>query len=126
MGFQVFDETEIRDAILKKAPILLKSGKRSGHGTAFLQIDGFKFSHFRIPNAHNKGFSQNKARELSRKLKLDEKQYSEFVKCSMKKKAYEKHLLGLKDADIEAEAKLKKEKAEPLEKAGSGSDDSPQ
>jgi hypothetical protein len=96
MGFHVFEESEVQAAILKKAPISVKSGKRSAHKTAFLELDGYKFSHFRIPNNHKKGFSQNKARELAKKLLLDDSQYFEFVSCKMKKGKYQEHLAAAK------------------------------
>lgn len=88
MSYHIFKESEVRAAILKKAPYEIKSGKRSKHDTAFLIVNNKKISHFRIPNSHKKEFYQSKASEMARKLFLDESGYKKFVECSMKQEEY--------------------------------------
>ena len=92
MAFHVFKESEVRSAIDKKAPIRVKSGKRSPHKTIFLEIDGVIIDHMKIPNSHSREFTQGKAGNLAGKLKLNSEQYRLFVKCDLKKDAYHKIL----------------------------------
>ncbi|MDQ3190666.1 MAG: hypothetical protein M3Q58_03655 [Bacteroidota bacterium] len=89
MSIQVFKESEVRAAILKKAPYEEKSGKRSPHKTCWITYKDVKIDHMRIPNNHKKEFWQNKGKEVARKLRLSESQYNEFVKCNLSREEYE-------------------------------------
>jgi hypothetical protein len=88
MAIKVFKESEVRSAILKKAPIVEKSGNRSPHKTVWLTFNSKKLSHFRVPNNHKKEFSPNKGKEVAKKLFLTNEQYNLFVKCDLSKDEY--------------------------------------
>ena len=94
MPYQIFTEKEISSAINKKAPLEdIKSG-RNPHDIGKLVIDDYYFGKVKIPNPHNKDFNQGKAKVLANQLQLDKEEYNQFVKCNLKRKAYEELLRG--------------------------------
>lgn len=89
MAVRVFKESQVRTAILKKANVQIKSGKRSPHMVAWLEHNGIKYAHIRIPNPHSKEFWEGKGNALAADLKLTHPQYNDFVSCKMSKTEYE-------------------------------------
>ena len=65
MAYQVFTESQVNKALHKKAPLHIKSGKKSKHTTALLMLGEKKIKHLRIPNPHSKEFKAGKAGDLS-------------------------------------------------------------
>jgi len=102
MAYHVFKESEVNKAVLKKAPLNVKSGKTPKHITAWLELDGKKVNHLRVPNPHSKEFTQGKAGDLAKKLYLDQKNYKSFIECSM---SGEKYLVLLRQ-EVDKEEKL--------------------
>jgi len=100
MGFHVFTEKEINKALLNKLPFEGRNGtSRAGHKIVWVNIDGIRIEHVKIPNPHNKEFRGGKAKELAKKLKLDNEEYKKFIECTLKEKEYVqiiKKKLGLK------------------------------
>lgn len=86
MGVQVFKESQVRDAIIKKAPISSSTGSK--HDFICIEYDSVKIDHMRLPNDHQKEFWQSKGNQVAKKLKLTHEEYNLFVKCTMKRKEY--------------------------------------
>ena len=100
MAIQVFTESEVRSAIIKKAPIVNQSGERSPHAFVSLVHKNIKLSHFRVPNDHRqKAFKQGKGNHMAKNLQLEQQEYNDFVHCRMKRDAYLK-ILDTKVAEI--------------------------
>lgn len=106
MGYHVFTESEVNKAVIKKAPLDIKSGKKSKHKTAWLMLGDKKVKHLRIPNAHSNEFKQGKAGDLAKKMFLDQSDYKLFVECTMSASDY---LKVLEKAVTEEEKRIKEE-----------------
>jgi hypothetical protein len=91
MAVNVFTEYEVNSAVLKKAPHNLRS--TGDHPIIELCHKGIMIDLFRIPNPHKrKAFIHHKGNALAKKLRLSHRQYDEFIRCHLDKKAYEKIL----------------------------------
>lgn len=88
MPYQNFTEKEINTAIYKKAPLQDIQTGRNPHDIGKLVIDDYYFGKVKIPNQHNKGFNESKAKFLAKQLQLDKEEYNQFVKCNLKRKQY--------------------------------------
>lgn len=92
MPYLNFTEKEINSAINKKAPLAEIQTGRNPHDIGKLVVDGYYFGKVKIPNPHNKSFTQGKSKVLASQLQLDKEEYNQFIKCTLKRKQYEKLL----------------------------------
>lgn len=97
MGYQVFTEKEINLAINKKAPLEDVKGKK--HKIGKLIVNGEYYGKVKIPNPHKNEFRENKAKNLSKQLQLNDEQYNKFINCSMKKSEYEEIVKNSSSSD---------------------------
>jgi len=89
-----FLETEIRKAILTKAP-LGDINKNGSHWKGYLFANDKLVGKVKIPNAHRRVMHGSKSAYIARDLKLDEPQFNDFVACSMSTGEYKAVLSGL-------------------------------
>ena len=82
-----FLETEIRDAILNKAP-LSKINKNGKHWKGYISINGKLVGKVKIPNAHLRIMHSNKSTYIAQDLKLDEIQFNDFILCFLNSDEY--------------------------------------
>ena len=89
MAFRSFSEKEVREAILNKASPKIVN-KRAPHWRGKIYIDDVYFSTVKIPNPHKNNFGQSKAKNIANQLGLNQKEYNEFVSCTLSGKSYYK------------------------------------
>jgi hypothetical protein len=82
-----FTEVQIRDAILRKAP-LDDINKNSKHWKGYLYINERLVGKVKIPNAHDRIMHASKSQYIAADLKLTDEQFNDFVECSLKKAEY--------------------------------------
>jgi len=82
-----FTETEIRKAILAKAP-LGEISKNGPHWKGYLFAGGKLVGKVKIPNAHKKVMHGGKSACVARDLKLGASQFNDFAACSMSSGEY--------------------------------------
>jgi hypothetical protein len=81
-GIDDFTESEIRRAILNKAPLerINKSGK---HWKGYIQVDGILVGKVKIPNDHNRVMKPGKSQYIARDLQLSAENFNAFVSCTL-------------------------------------------
>lgn len=90
-GIADFLESEIRRAILNKAPLdrINKSGK---HWKGYIQIDGVLVGKVKIPNDHNRVMKPSKSQFIARDLQLSAGDFNDFVSCTLSGPQYRRLL----------------------------------
>ena len=93
MGSEIsdFTESQIRRAILKKAPLerINKGGK---HWKGYLYASGKLVGKVKIPNDHRRVMRSSKSSYIAKDLCLDDQQFNQFVQCTLSGPQYTKHL----------------------------------
>jgi hypothetical protein len=82
-----FSETEIRKAILAKAP-LGNINKNTPHWKGYIFAGDKLVGKVKIPNAHKRIMHGSKSVYIARDLKLNETQFNCFVECSLSSGEY--------------------------------------
>ncbi len=84
MGSEIsdFTESQIRRAILKKAPLerINKGGK---HWKGYLYVEGKLVGKVKIPNDHRRLMRSSKSSYIARDLALDDEMFNRFVECDL-------------------------------------------
>ncbi len=86
-GIVDFSESDIRRAILNKAPLdrINKSGK---HWKGYIQIDGVLVGKVKIPNDHNRVMKPSKLQYIARDLQLTADNFNALVSCTLSGSQY--------------------------------------
>lgn len=86
-----FPETDIRKAILKKAPLerINKSGK---HWKGYIYVDDVFVGKVKIPNDHKRVMKQSKSKFIAQDLQLTNALFDSFVNCELSGPSYANHL----------------------------------
>ena len=92
--FKDFLETEIRKAILTKAP-LGETNKNGPHWKGYIFANDKLVGKVKIPNAHKRIMHGSKSFCIARDLKLDETQFNDFVACFISSSEYRTMLTEL-------------------------------
>jgi hypothetical protein len=82
-----FSEKDIRNAILRKAP-LKNINKNSKHWKGYIEIDGKIVGKVKIPNEHDRVMHASKSQYIATDLKLNAEQFNAFIECTLKAEQY--------------------------------------
>ena len=87
MKIKKFNESDIRNAILKKAKPKINS-KQSKHDKGLIYLEEKVVSRVKIPNPHKRIMNPSKSRYIANALRLTNVEFNNFIDCTLKSKDY--------------------------------------